>query len=114
MEHVLTYESGFSLRVDNDEDDSPPFELYYCRKFTATRLDVLLNLHMFLLVEDVTFAFEHLHPTPFVPGPGVPDPAGGDCELACRIDTDNTVIGARVRRALRYCFRDMQRAIIKL
>ncbi|KAH8658931.1 hypothetical protein BGZ61DRAFT_465736 [Ilyonectria robusta] len=68
---------------------------------------------MFPLIEDVTFAFERLHPSLFVPGSGSHALAGGDCELACRIDTDGAVMGVWFRRTSRDRFRDVHRALME-
>lgn len=116
VRHILTWEADFGLRLDDEtdeNDDTPTFDGAYRQLFSRADLDSPLNLSMFPLIEDVTFAFERLHPSLFVPGSGLQAPAGGDCELACRIDTDGAVMGVWFRRTSRDRFRDVHRALME-
>lgn len=53
VNHMLTWESSFGLRFNDEDDNALLFEPFYCCKFSNTSLNALLNLYIFLPVNYV-------------------------------------------------------------
>lgn len=53
VKHVLTWESSFRLRFNDEDDNALLFEPFYRRRFSTTSLNGLLNLYIFLPVNYV-------------------------------------------------------------